>query len=73
MIEKLNGYKTLIFFGVALLVKLAGLIGFGDYQASGSEKDVLDFITANQAWILIVGGIAFRFLTTSPVFNKPQG
>ena len=71
--EKLNGYKTVIFFGLALAIKIASLFGFGDFHAAGDQQAILDFVSNHAVEILAIGGLVLRWFTTSPIFNKAQG
>lgn len=70
--EKLNGYKTIIFFALVILLKVAGWFGFGDFHASADQQEVLNWLDANGVLIVSIAGIVLRFITTSPIFNKPQ-
>ena len=62
MIEYLNGKKTILFFVLALLVAFANMAGFGEFQMTGDQLEVFN-------WILIGGGIVLRVLTKTPIFK----
>ena len=64
--ETLKGYKTVIFFGLALVVAIANLLGFAEFELSAQEAEWLGVIVP-------LVGLILRALTDSPVFNKPQG
>lgn len=59
--QKLEGWKTFIFFGVALLVALANLLGFVDYRPSEDEYEVI-------AVLVSVAGLVLRYFTTTEIF-----
>lgn len=63
MIEKLKGYKTVIFFALALVVAIANLLGFAEFELSPDQAE----------WIAVIVplvGLVLRALTDSPVFKK---
>jgi hypothetical protein len=66
MLEKLEGYKSVIFFGVALLVAVANLLGFADFQLTAEQSEWFGVIVP-----LI--GLLLRALTKSPIFNQSAG
>lgn len=61
--EKLKGYKTVVFFGLALLVAVANLLGFADFQLSAEQSEVI-------AVVVPLVGLILRYLTDSPIFEK---
>jgi hypothetical protein len=61
--EKFEGYKTIVFFGVALLVALANLVGFGDFSLSPDQLEVFNFV-------VLAGGFVLRLITKGKVFNS---
>jgi hypothetical protein len=60
--ETLKGYKTVIFFGLALLVAVANLLGFAEFQLSGEQSEVI-------AVVVPLVGLILRYLTNSPIFK----
>ena len=61
--EQLKGYKSVIFFGLALVVAVANLLGFGEFQLSAEQAE----------WMAVVVpliGLVLRALTDSPIFKK---
>lgn len=63
MIEKLKGYKTVIFFALALVVAIANLLGFAEFELSPDQAE----------WIAVIVplvGLVLRALTDSPIFKK---
>lgn len=64
--ETLKGYKTVIFFGLALLVAVANLLGFAEFQLSAEQSE----------WIAVIVsfvGLLLRAYTDSPIFKKGAG
>ena len=61
--EKLKGYKTVIFFGLALLVAVANLLGFAEFQLSAEQSEWV-------AVIVSLVGLLLRAYTDSPIFKK---
>jgi hypothetical protein len=66
MIEKLKGYKSVVFFVLALLVALANLVGFADFSLTSEQTELI-------AVIVPLVGLALRYLTDSPIFQKEAG
>lgn len=64
MFAKLSGYKTVIFFVLVLLVEIANLLGFGSFQMSAQQQDILSVI-------IPVIGLVLRMVTKSPIFAAP--
>lgn len=63
--EKFEGYKTVVFFGLVLLVQVANLLGFGDFVLSAEQQDILGVV-------IPLIGLVLRYLTKTPLFNKPK-
>lgn len=61
--ETLKGYKSVIFFGLALLVAVANLLGFAEFQLSGEQAEWLGVIVP-------LVGLLLRAATDSPIFKK---
>ena len=61
----MEGYKTVLFFALALLVWLANQFGFGDWQMS---PELANWFEA----AVIVGGLILRYFTKSAIFKKPE-
>lgn len=61
--ETLKGYKTVVFFGLALLVAVANLLGFAEFQLSADQSEVI-------AVVVPLVGLVLRYLTNSPIFKK---
>ena len=59
--QKLEGWKTFIFFGVTLIVALANLLGFVDYRPTADEYEVI-------AVLVSVAGLVLRYFTTTEIF-----
>ena len=62
MFEKLEGYKTVIFFALALLVGIANLLGFAEFQLSPEQQEWLGVI-------LPLVGLLLRAVTKAPIFK----
>lgn len=60
--EFLKGKKTVIFFGLALLVAVANFFGFGDFQMSEEQLEVFNVV-------LPLIGLVLRYLTDSAIFS----
>lgn len=63
MLEKLKGYKTVIFFSLAFLVLVAQQFGFGDFALSPEQSNVFEAA-------IILGGVLLRLVTDSGAFKK---
>ena len=63
MLEKLKGYKTVIFFSLAFLVLVAQQFGFGDFVLSPEQNMVFEAA-------IILGGVFFRLISDSAAFKK---
>jgi hypothetical protein len=64
--ENLKGYKSVIFFGLALVVAVANLLGFAEFQLSAEQAE----------WFAVVVplvGLVLRYLTDSPIFKSGAG
>lgn len=66
MIEKLEGYKTIIFFAVSLLVALANLLGFGDFELTADQQEIILVVVS-------VAGLLLRYFTKTEVFKSQKG
>ena len=64
--DKFAGYKTVVFFGLVLVVQVANLLGFGDFVFSAEQQDILGVV-------IPLVGLVLRYLTKTPLFNKSQG
>ena len=58
--QKLEGYRTWLFFALALLLWLANQFGFADFAMTPEQKEWFDFV-------VIVGGFALRYITSKPL------
>ncbi len=65
MLNKVEGYKTIAFFGLTLLVSIASMFGFVEYAPSGNEAEIIGVV-------LSVVGIALRYATSKKIFNRPE-
>ena len=59
----LKGKKTVIFFVLTLLVAIASMFGYVDYQPSGEEAEVI-------AVVLSLVGLGLRLITNTAPFQK---
>lgn len=57
-----KGYKSIVFFLLVLAVAIANLFGFGDFQLSKDQLELLNVIVP-------LVGLILRYVTTSPVFQ----
>lgn len=57
-----EGYKTVAFFVLALLVAVANYFGFGDFKMSPDQLELFN-------GIIILAGLALRWVTKSKVFG----
>jgi len=60
--KKLDGYKTVVFFVLSLLVALANLFGFADFRLSSEQNELLLVAVS-------VGGLLLRYLTKGKIFK----
>ena len=60
----MKGYKSIAFFGLALVIAAANLFGFGGFEMSASQQEIFSIVVP-----LI--GLALRYITTSEIF-KPE-
>ncbi len=58
-----EGYKTAIFFVLALLVAVANWFGFGEFQMSADQLQLFN-------GLLILGGLVLRYFTKTSMFKK---
>ena len=59
----MEGYRTVGFFVLALLVGIANAFGFADFQMSAEQAE----------WFAVVvplAGLLLRFITKTPIFKK---
>ena len=59
----MEGYKTVAFFVLALLVGIANALGFADFQMSPEQAEWF-------AVIVPLAGLFLRYITKSPIFKK---
>jgi len=59
----LEGKKTVIFFVLTLVIALAQIFGFADYQPTGDEAALIGVFVS-------IAGIALRKFTKTPIFKK---
>ena len=58
----LKGYKSIIFFGLALIVAVANVLGFADFQMTPEQLEWFGVLVP-------LFGVVLRTLTTSPIFK----
>lgn len=58
-----EGYKTVAFFVLVLLVQVANLLGFADFRLSDEQQNVISVVVP-----LI--GLILRYVTKTAVFKK---
>ncbi len=58
-----EGYKTVVFFVLVLLIEAANLLGFGDFHLGADQQEIIGVVVP-----LI--GLVLRYITTKPVFFK---
>jgi hypothetical protein len=61
--ERFEGYKTVVFFALSLIVAVANLLGFGEFELSASQQEIL-------LVVIPVVGLILRYLTNSAIFEK---
>lgn len=61
--EKFEGYKTVVFFGLTLLIAVAQLLGFADFQVTEDQHEIILVVVS-------VVGLVLRYATKSEVFKK---
>ena len=61
--DNLKGYRTVVFFVIALALALANLVGFGSFQMTPEQLKLFEVIVP-------IAGLLLRYFTTSPVFKK---
>ena len=62
----LKGYKSVVFFGLMLVIAVANLLGFGDFSLSPEQSE----------WFAVVVpliGLVLRAMTNSPIFKSDAG
>ena len=59
----LEGYKTVIFFGLTLVVSVAGLFGFADWLPTNQQSDIILAVVS-------LVGLMLRIISSGPVFFK---
>jgi hypothetical protein len=65
MLEKIEGYKTVVFFGLTLLITLANVFGFADFQVSEEQHEIILVVVS-------IAGLVLRYLTKSEIFQKEE-
>ena len=60
-----EGYKTVVFFVLVLVIEIANLLGFGDFRLSADQQELLGIVVP-------VIGLVLRYLTKTPIF-QPKG
>ena len=60
-----EGYKTVTFFGLALLVGVANLLGFGDFAMSAEQSEIF-------AVVVPLIGLVLRYVTKSQIFGAKK-
>jgi hypothetical protein len=58
-----EGYKTVIFFGLVLLVEVANLLGFGSFELTPDQQNIISVV-------IPLAGLILRYLTKTAIFNK---
>ena len=58
-----KGKKTVIFFSISLLVAVASMFGYVEYEPSGQEAEVI-------AFVLSLVGLVLRLVTNTAPFEK---
>ena len=61
--ETLKGYKSVIFFSLVLVVAVANLLGFGDFQLSAEQSEWLSVIVP-------LVGLILRSFTDTAIFKR---
>ena len=61
--DVLKGYKTVIFFGLAFVIAVANLLGFGSFQLSKDQLEIINLVVP-------VIGLVLRYVTTSEIFKS---
>jgi len=59
----LEGKKTVIFFVITLIVALASMFGFTEYQPTMDQSELILAIVS-------LVGLSLRYLTKTPIFKK---
>jgi len=60
--DKVKGFKTVAFFGLALALALANLFGFAGFEMSPEQVKLFDVIVP-------VVGLVLRYFSDSPIFK----
>lgn len=58
--KKWYASKTIWFFGLYLLMNVAGLFGFADFTPTTDQAEIVGLVVA-------LGGLILRFVTRQPV------
>lgn len=58
-----EGYKTVAFFVLVLLVEVANLLGFGDFILTAEQQNIISVVVP-----LI--GLILRYVTKTPIFKS---
>jgi len=60
-----EGYKTVAFFVLALLIGVANLLGFGDFAMSEAQAEIF-------AVVVPLIGLVLRYVTNTPIFGSKK-
>jgi hypothetical protein len=60
-----DGYKTIAFFALSLVIWIANYFGFGGFKMSESQLELFNVI-------VIVAGFVLRYVTKSPIFGAKK-
>jgi hypothetical protein len=58
----MKGYKSVLFFALALAIAVANMFGFSEFQFSKEQADIF-------AVVVPLIGLVLRYLTTSAIFK----
>lgn len=64
--ENLKGYKSVIFFVLALLVVVADMFGFAGFEMSADQAELFGVIVP-------VIGLLLRYVSNTAIFQKSAG
>jgi len=62
----MKGYRTFIFFGVALALAIANLFGFADWKMDTTQAEIFSVVVP-------LVGLVLRYLTDTALFKKDSG
>ena len=60
-----EGYKTVAFFVLALLIGVANLLGFGDFSMSEAQAEIF-------AVVVPLIGLVLRYVTNTSIFGSKK-